>query len=62
MAILHKRDEGYVLNPLLHPWPPVPKLERSVGAHDLRIEDQLDAERSRREQRLVKAGYADKKW
>ena len=64
MAVLHQRDEGYALNPQLHPWPPVPKSKSVVGKEGLDqiIEAQLDAERKSREERLIKGGYSDKHW
>ena len=64
MAILHKRDEGYALNPQLHPWPPVPKAHATTGKDNLavEVEARLDGEYLRREQRLIAGGYSDPQW
>ena len=64
MAVLHKRDEGYALNPHLHPWPPVPKALTTGGKDSLaaEVEDRLDGERRRREAKLIRAGYSDPHW
>ena len=64
MAVLHKRDEGYALNPQLHPWPPVPKALTTAGKDSLaaEVEDRLDGERRRREAKLIRAGYSDPHW
>jgi hypothetical protein len=64
MAILHKRDEGYELNPQLHPWPPVPKAHATTDKDSLavEVEARLDSEYRRREQRLIAGGYRDPKW
>jgi hypothetical protein len=64
MAILQKRDEGYALNPQLHPWPPVPKAHATTGKDNLavEVEARLDGEYRQREQRLIAGGYSDPQW
>jgi len=61
-VLLHWQDEGWALNPQLHPWPPAPKAATETSNIEAGVEAQMDKDRASRDERLIKGGYTDANW